>query len=912
MMESFQQLSGLGWLVVDVTWKSTVILLLVSTIDRLLLRRRPIAADTVWLATVIVLALLPLCCWMLPRVSLSVPQSLFQRELLLSSEAGVDAPPVDEVSQQWGDTVQEMRSSIGRESERIGGDREMTSVQQSGVPEAIGTAPRQSLLVLMVAMVYLLGGALGTLRFGKAYLSLQRLHRNSSEVPAGPWTAMLDRYRRRLSIRRQVRLLQSTSAPAPLTMGWQRPVLILPSSSLDEDSEESIRVVLLHELTHIARNDYPMNLITKLVECLYWYNPLVWLASRRIRHVREAACDGYCIASLGDREGYVRVLLDYAQRLAERRQTKLGLTMIGVSRLENRLASLTPSPRYSAGRSAQLATFIAASLLATLLGMTALAQSADDVPDAEAVRSLTIADIVAGLQQLEQSVESLAASYSHESHHNLVEPGRPLPPEMLIQDDAVAMSRKGTASWEMLYDGRGRMEAEISRTNFRFDGSQVVRKERHLSVFDGNQGSFQTTHLGPNGTVLSVVRQATDRFMRTSSPPFDFATQHLGKPISDLVTQKDGKIVGYEQWEGRPVIVVEVDPVVRREDYIFKQKFWVDPGRNFLAVRRESYVQRGEGKPWGLHLQIDLTSIREVVPGIWLPKSVNCWNHVVTESGQGHLVSREHFEVSKWSVNAAIDESRLQLDESSVDRIGRPLVLDDAVDERVLEDESVAKNDTEAEVAPEGFRYMRVRTVDEQGNPVPETGLYVSIWPDGPYETLKREYVTDEQGQASVLVPQPPRLFRMWTQKAGFVPLFAQWWPEHQADGFLIPQEFTFTMPSGTKIGGAIHDEEGLPIEGVIVEVMLANRIDEMNRRPLPSIWLAEVPGPGKNPRVSDASGKWSLDNVPSGEDIYVRLKLTHPDYVSDAEWGELQDAQAVEMESLRNQSAVLVMKRGD
>ena len=357
-------------------------------------------------------------------------------------------------------------------------------------------------------------------------------------------------------------------------------------------------------------------------------------------------------------------------------------------------------------------------------------------------------------------------------------------------------------------------------------------------------------------------------------------------------------------------MIVEVSPVTVRDDYIYRQRFWIDPHRNHLVVRRQIYVQRGKGKPWGLHLQIDLLKNERVSPGIWLPMAVDRWNYHVTPTGQGHLVSREHIEVSKWSVNKPLVPSRFEIAPGTIDQIGSRVVPAETADKRTaLDDRPDAI--AQPEKVPAGFRHMRVRTVDDRGKPVANTGVYVAIWPKEQYKTSKREYTTDANGQAVVLVPDPPRLFRMWSQKQGYVPLFAQWWPEHQPDGHMIPEEFTFSLPSGTQIGGVIKNEDGDPVEGAIVEVMLVNGIGVRVRGPVPSTWLAEVPGPGKNPCVTDAEGVWSLDNVPEGEDVHVRFKLTHPQYISDTRWGELQEEQAVSMKSLRDRSATIIMHQG-
>ena len=217
----------------------------------------------------------------------------------------------------------------------------------------------------------------------------------------------------------------------------------------------------------------------------------------------------------------------------------------------------------------------------------------------------------------------------------------------------------------------------------------------------------------------------------------------------------------------------------------------------------------------------------------------------------------------------------------------------------------------EATKPPAGFKKMVVRTVDADGTPVPKTRVYVAIWPGGSFKVSKTDYWTDENGLTTVLMPEPPRLVRLWTQKENYVPLFTQWWPDRQPDGHLIPDEFEFELPAGTTIGGAIHDDDGKPISNAIVEVMLATRFDQRGRKPRASTWLAEVPGPGKNPCITDAAGRWKLNNVPAGDKIQVRVKLTHPNYINDTTWGGLQQEQGVTMDELRAESATIVMHSG-
>jgi hypothetical protein len=261
-------------------------------------------------------------------------------------------------------------------------------------------------------------------------------------------------------------------------------------------------------------------------------------------------------------------------------------------------------------------------------------------------------------------------------------------------------------------------------------------------------------------------------------------------------------------------------------------------------------------------------------------------------------------------VNTVKDTSRFTLKPESINQIGKPIAA--AGDsEKNNKMPMPAKDPAHQENVTPGFRQMLVKTVDDKGQVVPKVGISVGIWPKGPFKKSKLTYTTDEKGRATVLVPDPPRLFRMWTQKAGYVPLFAQWWPEHQPDGHLVPEEYTFSLPHGTEIGGVIVSDDGKPIEGATVEVALGNQIDQMGRRPVPSTWLAEATEPGNNACITDAKGYWQLGNVPAGDEIFVRIKVSHPNYAGDAEWGALQEEQAVPMKAFRDKTAKIKLHRG-
>jgi GWxTD domain-containing protein len=130
---------------------------------------------------------------------------------------------------------------------------------------------------------------------------------------SGPISEQLSRRGReiadRLGIARGVRFVRALHAETPCTYGWWRPVVVLPLSALANLPPEQVEAILAHELAHIARHDFLVNLLQTLVETLLFYHPAVWWLSSRIRQEREVCADAMAAELCGDRFEYSRALL---------------------------------------------------------------------------------------------------------------------------------------------------------------------------------------------------------------------------------------------------------------------------------------------------------------------------------------------------------------------------------------------------------------------------------------------------------------------------------------------------------------------------------------------------------------------------------------------------------------------------
>lgn len=115
------------------------------------------------------------------------------------------------------------------------------------------------------------------------------------------WQVRLDAMAHTFGITRAVRLRIADSIASPVTAGWWRPVILLPSSLLTGMPPELLEALIAHELGHVKRADYLVNLVQNVIETLLFYHPAVWWLSRCIRTERERIADDLAAQHVGER-----------------------------------------------------------------------------------------------------------------------------------------------------------------------------------------------------------------------------------------------------------------------------------------------------------------------------------------------------------------------------------------------------------------------------------------------------------------------------------------------------------------------------------------------------------------------------------------------------------------------------------
>ena len=160
----------------------------------------------------------------------------------------------------------------------------------------------------LIVAIWILGIALLATRF-IAGLRLVRILRNSARPLSDTrCSSTLNRLMESMAIRSAVRLVKSNLATVPAVIGWFRPMILVPASMVSGLSVSELEALLAHELAHIRRHDYLVNVVQSLVETFLFFHPLVWWLSRVIRVERENCCDDIAIEVCGNRIAFARAL----------------------------------------------------------------------------------------------------------------------------------------------------------------------------------------------------------------------------------------------------------------------------------------------------------------------------------------------------------------------------------------------------------------------------------------------------------------------------------------------------------------------------------------------------------------------------------------------------------------------------
>ena len=258
--------SSLAWALLDFVWQGVLVAWVAAIVLVLMRGARPQARYAVACAALLLCAALPLAGTVQRIVDADTTTTMLPLATLAMADAAVQQAPV---------VALDPRQLAGWES-----------ALQARLP--------------LVVLFWACGAGLLALRMALGLLWVRRRSQPGHYRSDPYWQARLDELARRFGIVRRVTLGLVDDLGSPVTAGWWRPVVLVPASLVSGMPPHLLEALLAHELAHVRRFDYLVNLIQSAIEILLFYHPAVWWLSQRIRSEREQIADDLAASELGE------------------------------------------------------------------------------------------------------------------------------------------------------------------------------------------------------------------------------------------------------------------------------------------------------------------------------------------------------------------------------------------------------------------------------------------------------------------------------------------------------------------------------------------------------------------------------------------------------------------------------------
>jgi HEAT repeat protein/beta-lactamase regulating signal transducer with metallopeptidase domain len=354
---------------IDTLLKVTVLLVLVAVATQLLRRSSAALRHLMWTLAIVALVALPVLTTIVPfelpiiptKANATAPDVYRSAEGTFPGSAGTAAQKT------------ELNATVPKPF-----PAQAAADNQAGATPASAPINWTRLLVsLYIAVVIAM-----LARFFFGFAIVTRIARRAITITDESWHQMADRAARALDVRTPADLRVSDEVSMPFACGLIRPVIVLPASAT-EWSTERREAVLMHEYAHISRGDLAMNMLSHVVRAFYWFHPLAWMASHKLRVEGERACDDAVLRAGALPSDYAEHLLSIIRSVGTT-VPNVALAMARRSDFEGRLLAIL-EPGVARGRMTRIhAAALAAVFIGAVMPLAAMSPARPPAPTAEA------------------------------------------------------------------------------------------------------------------------------------------------------------------------------------------------------------------------------------------------------------------------------------------------------------------------------------------------------------------------------------------------------------------------------------------------------------------------------------------------------------------------------------------------
>ena len=529
-----------------------------------------------------------------------------------------------------------------------------------------------------LAAAWALGVLVLSLRLAIGWIRLHRTRSAAENLVEGRWQQTLAALSERLRISRPVRLLHSAAQQTPLVMGWLRPVILLPATAMTGLTPAQWEAVLAHELAHLRRHDYLVNLAQTVVEILLFYHPAVWWLSNRIRLEREHCCDDLAVEVCGDATGYARALTEL-EELRGAPEPAVGAGGPLLTRIR-RLVS-PPAPRVDL-RASWLA---AALVLALLLGLGVIGKvTSGDAGTTDPTLDRLIQGMEARGELMRREVRSIRGFYViRQTEREGSGEMAPAPGE--DQGEQAEGPQKFTPRvgvlfprWEVENDFTGTVLVEsVVREhsawmegryrNSRWTVSPDERARREMNGCDRQHYWSYSEKPGNSGPEFVLDEECGEKLVGGAgswvnwrlglSGWVDVSRDHGVPRRIWAVRSGNPRLIGEDKANGLTCQVIGYD----EPDVTGFERLWVCPALGHAIVRAEGEATGYKNLPAGVYSRHsrEYSGFREAFEGLWLPTVVSTKRERQDADGNWVVTGTSEVEVVLLEVNKPVPEEEL-------------------------------------------------------------------------------------------------------------------------------------------------------------------------------------------------------------------------------------------------------------
>lgn len=243
-----------------------------------------------------------------------------------------------------------------------------------------------------IVALYAVGISFQLVILVSGYVKLKKLKQLHVSALPVEWLSVAENTLQKLGITKKVKFFLSEKVNVPLAVGFLKPVVLFPVALVAQLDIKQVEAILIHELSHIRRNDYILNLIKTGIETLLFFNPFVWLTTRFIHIEREHACDDLVVKFTNSPITYAHALLKL-ELIKDKTQPALSLAATGKNQhLYQRIKRITDmKTSYMNAKQKILALCLT---LATVISLAWINPTKTETTKAKQNKSTTIASII--------------------------------------------------------------------------------------------------------------------------------------------------------------------------------------------------------------------------------------------------------------------------------------------------------------------------------------------------------------------------------------------------------------------------------------------------------------------------------------------------------------------------------------